>query len=43
MVKYMNENVMPIICKGLFAVCKDCDVNEDPVDFLAEYLFTNYR
>ena len=40
---YINANVMPIICEGLFATCKECESSEDPIDFLAEFLFTNYK
>ena len=31
------DNVVPILTEGLINVCKE--MPEDPVDFLAEYLF----
>ena len=31
------DNVVPILTEGLIQVCKE--IPEDPVDFLAEYLF----
>jgi len=35
--QYLMDNVVPILTQGLIEVCKT--LPEDPVDFLAEYLF----
>lgn len=35
--QYLMDNVVPILTDGLIEVCKN--VPEDPVDYLAEYLF----
>jgi adenylate kinase len=38
---YLVDNVVPILTEGLVAVCKNQP--EDPVDFLAEFLFREAR
>ena len=38
---YINRNVMPIVCKGLIDVCTNSG-DQDPIDYLAEYLFKHY-
>jgi adenylate kinase len=38
--QYLLENVVPILCEGLFEVCRDKP--EDPVEQLAEFLFKRY-
>ncbi len=35
--QYLMDNVVPILTEGLIDVCKE--LPEDPVDYLAEYLF----
>jgi len=35
--QYLMDNVVPILTEGLIDVCKK--LPEDPVDYLAEYLF----
>ena len=35
--QYLMDNVVPILTEGLIDVCKE--LPENPVDFLAEYLF----
>lgn len=37
--RYLSENVIPVLSKGILQVCKD--LPEDPVDALAHYLFKN--
>ena len=37
--RYLSENVIPVLSKGILQVCKD--LPEDPVDALAHYLFNN--
>lgn len=34
---YLQENVIPILSQGILEVCQK--LPEDPVDFLAEFLF----
>lgn len=34
---YLMENVIPILSQGILEVCQKCP--EDPVDYLAEFLF----
>lgn len=34
---YIRDRMIPILTEGLIEVCKK--IPEDPVDFLAEYLF----
>lgn len=35
---YMSENVTPVLTEALIEICKV--MPDDPVDYLAEYLFT---
>ena len=37
--RYLHENVMPILSKGIVEVCRE--LPNDPVDFLADFLFEN--
>jgi adenylate kinase len=37
--RYLHENVIPILSKGIMEVCKE--LPNDPVDFLADFLFEN--
>ncbi len=37
--KYLVANVIPTITRGLLEVCKV--MPEDPIDYLAEYLFAH--
>ncbi|MCQ2820155.1 MAG: hypothetical protein MJ252_23050 [archaeon] len=37
--RYLSENVIPVLSKGILHVCKE--LPEDPVDELAHYLFNN--
>lgn len=37
--RYLHENVIPILSKGIMEVAKE--LPNDPVDFLAEFLFDN--
>ena len=37
--QYLHENLVPILTKGIKEICET--IPEDPVDFLACYLFSN--
>ena len=37
--RYLNENVMPILAKGILSVCEN--MPDDPVDALANFLLEN--
>ena len=37
--RYLSENVMPILAKGILSVCEN--MPDDPVDALANYLLEN--
>jgi hypothetical protein len=39
--KYIIGNVLNIVCDGLMDTCLNGG-KEDPIDYLAEYLFKNY-
>jgi hypothetical protein len=39
--EYIAGNVLDIVCKGLLDTCENAGT-EDPIDYLATYLFTNY-
>jgi adenylate kinase len=35
--KYLSEHVVPILTEGILKIC--ADIPEDPVDYIAEFLF----
>lgn len=37
--QYLHENLVPILAKGIKEICEE--IPEDPVDYLACYLFSN--
>jgi hypothetical protein len=42
MKQYIAKNVLGIVCAGLRDTCENSG-EEDPIDYLAEYLFAHYQ